>query len=200
MLVLTEASTRRRAVALGRPTDVPSGAIWASESFTINGTYRSACVVNGRLRQEGEGAFRPAPPYQRARPRTALPGRAAPAAATIHRRQDPRDREGQPAIPLPALTSLCRDIRRLIHGCLPRRPQKTNPAPPRTRPLRKRSRARPSTGKAGPSRSALPEQRRHAGLETTGHPGHRGRGVCTVCPSRGYRGLGRSLGTSRGTA
>ena len=103
MVVLTEAS--RRAVALGRPTDVPAGAIWASESFTINGTYRSACVVNGRLRQEGEGAFRPAPPYQRARPRTALPGRAAPAAATIHRRQDPRDREGQPAIPLPALTS-----------------------------------------------------------------------------------------------
>ena len=57
------------------------------------------------MRQEGEGAFRPAPPYQRARPRTALPGRGlAPAAATIHRRQDPRDREGQPAIPLPALT------------------------------------------------------------------------------------------------
>ena len=106
MLVLTEASTRRRAVALGRPTDVPAGAIWASESFTINGTYRSACVVNGRLRQEGEGAFRPAPPYQRARPRTALPGRAAPCCGnSIHRRQDPRDREGQPAIPLPALTS-----------------------------------------------------------------------------------------------
>ena len=79
---------------VGVGMDIPTG--------TANGsTARSACVVNGRLRQEGEGAFRPAPPYQRARPRTALPGRAAPAAATIHRRQDPRDREGQPAIPLP---------------------------------------------------------------------------------------------------
>ena len=67
----------------------------------------------------------------------------------------PRGTAGHPAAG-PDL--LCRDIRRLIHGCLPRRPQKTNPAPPRTRPLRKRSRARPSTGKAGPSRSALPEQ------------------------------------------
>ena len=27
----------RRAIALGRPTDVPAGAIWASESFTITG-------------------------------------------------------------------------------------------------------------------------------------------------------------------
>ena len=129
--MLTEASTRRRAVALGRPTDVPAGAIWASESFTINGTYRSACVVNGRLRQEGEGAFRPAPPYQRARPRTALPGRAAPAAATLSTGDRiPRDREGQPGHPAAGPDLLCRDIRRLIHGCLPRRPQKTNPAPP----------------------------------------------------------------------
>ena len=37
MVVLTEASTRRRAVALGRPTDGPAGAIWASESFTWRG-------------------------------------------------------------------------------------------------------------------------------------------------------------------
>ena len=34
---LTEASTRRRAVALWRPTDVPAGAIWARKSFTITG-------------------------------------------------------------------------------------------------------------------------------------------------------------------
>ena len=38
----------------------------------------------------------------------------------------PRGTAGHPAAG-PDL--LCRDIRRLIHGCLPRRPQKTNPAP-----------------------------------------------------------------------
>ena len=37
VFALTEASTRRRAVAVGRPTAVSAGAIWASESLPITG-------------------------------------------------------------------------------------------------------------------------------------------------------------------
>ena len=136
-----------------------AGSATGSRPSSRRGRSRSACVVNGRLRQEGRGRL-PASAAVPARETTHGTARACCACCCNYPpatgSTGPRGTAGHPAAG-PDL--LCRDIRRLIHGCLPRRPQKTNPAPPpRTRPLRKRSRARPSTGKAGPSRSALPEQ------------------------------------------
>ena len=43
-MALTEASTRRRAVAVGRLTAVPVGAITARESFTITSRERRVVV------------------------------------------------------------------------------------------------------------------------------------------------------------